>query len=72
MFGKSDDIQIEIMEDGTIKSSTYPISGANHANAEQFLRLMATMAGGETTRQRKAGHHHHHHQHEHAKAGGSN
>lgn len=67
-FGKSDDIQIEILEDGTIKSSTDPISGANHANAEQFLKLMGTLAGGETKRERKAGHHHHGHTHTHETA----
>jgi hypothetical protein len=66
-FGKSDDIEIEILEDGTIKSSTNPISGANHANAEQFLKQMATLAGGTTERKRKGSGHHHHgaHTHEH-------
>ena len=60
-FGKADDIQIEILPDGTIKSSTDPIGGANHSSAEQFLRFMATLAGGDTTRTRKAGHTHTHH-----------
>ena len=71
-FGKVDEIQIEVLEDGTIKSTTDPISGANHANAEQFLRQMATLAGGDTTRTRKAGHTHHgahSHDHSHDKAG---
>ena len=72
-FGKTDDIEIEILEDGTIKSTTNPVSGANHANAEQFLALMGRMAGGETTRVRKGtAHTHTHghaHTHDHAKAG---
>lgn len=68
-FGKHDTIQIEILEDGTIKSTTDPISGANHAGAEGFLKFMGTLAGGETKRERKAGHHHHGHTHTHEKAG---
>jgi len=56
---KQDDIQIEITEDGTIKVTTDPVSGANHANAEQFLRDMAAKAGGQTSRRRK-GHGHAH------------
>ena len=71
-FGKQDEIEIEVLPDGTIKSSTNPISGANHATAEQFLRYMATLAGGDTTRTRKAGHTHTHHgahSHDHDKAG---
>lgn len=62
-FGKGDEIAIEILEDGTIKSSTDPISGANHGNAEQFLRYMGTLGGGETSIKKKAGHAHHHHHH---------
>lgn len=63
---KTDHIEIEVLEDGTIKVITDPISGANHANAEEFLRFMARMAGGETTRVKRSdthhahGHHHHH------------
>lgn len=69
-FGKQDTIEIEILEDGTIRSTTDPISGANHANAEQFLKFMATLGGGETTITKRSGHHHgHHHHHEPEKAG---
>lgn len=62
-FGKQDAIEIEILEDGTIRSTTDPISGANHANAEQFLKYVGTLAGGDTTIKKKAGHTHHHHSH---------
>lgn len=58
-----DTLNIEILEDGTIKTTTDAVSGANHANAEQFLKYMATLAGGETDRQRRADAHHHHHHH---------
>lgn len=68
MFGKADEIQIEILEDGTIKSTTDKVSGANHANAEQFLRYVGQLAGGETTTRNRKGHHHthgHDHTHDH-------
>lgn len=70
MFSQ-DAMKIEILEDGTIRTTTDAVSGANHANAEQFLKYMATMAGGETVRQARAdahhhhGHGHHHHDHDH-------
>lgn len=67
---KQDDIQIEILEDGTIKVITDPVSGANHANAEQFLRDMAAKAGGETVRRRKGAGHAHEHGHTHVHTGG--
>ncbi len=44
---------IEILEDGTIKTTTDAVSAANHDNAEQFLRAMAHLAGGETKRERR-------------------
>lgn len=60
-----DALKIEILEDGTIKTTSDAVSAANHDNAEQFLRAMARLAGGETTREgrkdRKHGHAHHHH-----------
>jgi len=44
-----DKLVIEILEDGTIKTTTDEVGTANHDNAEQFLRAMARLAGGETT-----------------------
>src|SRR5450759_4262959 len=41
-----DRFRIEILEDGTIKTTTDAVSAANHDNAEQFLRAMANLAGG--------------------------
>ena len=61
-----DDIDIEILEDGTIKTSTNLVSMPNHSNAESFLKDMARLAGGETLRKKnpKAQGHTHIHGHE--------
>ena len=48
-----DSITIEILDDGTIKTVTDGVSGANHSNAEQFLRYIAQLAGGESKRSRR-------------------
>jgi len=69
----ADTLTIEILADGTIKTTTDPISAANHDNAERFMRNVAQLAGGETKRERRtdeaarrrAHHHHHEHNHEH-------
>lgn len=45
-----DKIKITILKDGTIKTETDQISPANHSNAEEFLNVMAGLAGGETER----------------------
>ena len=61
-----DRFTIEILEDGTIKTTTDAVSVANHDNAEQFLRAMANLAGGKTKRERRTDvkpHHHDAHQH---------
>jgi len=59
-----DKLTIEILEDGTIKTTSDEVSAANHDNAEQFLRAMARLAGGETTREaRKDLKRHPHHTH---------
>lgn len=65
-----DDIAIEILEDGTIKVTTNPVSGPNHASAEAFLREMSKLAGGETTRTRRSDAHTHQHGHIHSHDGG--
>ena len=59
-----DKLSIEILADGTIKTTSDEVSAANHDNAEQFLRAMARLAGGETTREaRKDLKRHPHHTH---------
>lgn len=59
-----DKLTIEVLADGTIKTSTDSISPANHRQAEEFMRLLAALTGGETTRARNVkgqqhGHRHH-------------
>ena len=56
-----DRFTIEILDDGTIKTTTDAVSAANHDNAEQFLRAMAILAGGETKRERRTDVKPHHH-----------
>lgn len=65
---RQDELTIEILPDGTIKTTTSRVSGANHSNAEQFLQHVAKLAGGDTERVRRADalHNHvHDHAHEH-------
>jgi len=50
----NDQLEIEIMEDGTIKTTTGRISAANHKNADEFMAMMARMTGGKTESQKKA------------------
>ncbi len=61
-----DQMTIELLPDGTLKTTTDEISPANHDGAESFLRNVAKLAGGETTREaRKDVNHAHVHAHEH-------
>lgn len=50
---RDDVLHIDILEDGTIKTTTDAVSAPNHSNAEAFLRFIATFAGGPTTRTRR-------------------
>lgn len=58
-----DQMQITILDDGTIKVETDRISQANHMTAEAFMRNMASACGGKQDRKQKHGTHHHHHHH---------
>jgi hypothetical protein len=60
-----DKMEIEIMPDGMIKVSTDAVSAANHMSAEQFLREVARLTGGTTTRTRRGHSHGHAHDHSH-------
>jgi len=60
-----DKIQIEILEDGTLKVTTNSISPANHIGAEAFLRDMSTLCGGKVERKAREGHAQHGHSHTH-------
>ena len=65
----SDTMVIEVLPDGTIRTTTDPISPANHQSAEAFLNQVTTLAGGAVSRQRRGAKHAHTHAHEHDKAG---
>jgi hypothetical protein len=62
---KIDNLEITVLADGTIRTVTDPISNANHSSAEAFLKEMARLAGGETTRKRRHEHGSHSHTHTH-------
>jgi catabolite regulation protein CreA len=63
-----DIIEIEILDDGTIKSTTNVVSPANHSSADRFFKLMAELAGGDVERQRRSHKHTHVHEHSHEEA----
>jgi hypothetical protein len=58
-----DKIKITVLEDGTIRSETDEISGANHQVAEEFLTMIARLAGGESERVRRTDVFRHSHEH---------
>lgn len=61
---KEDMIEIEVLEDGTIKITTDAISPANHLSADSFLKMIEQLAGGEITKQKNRKTHGQIHQHE--------
>ena len=67
---QEDAILIEILDDGTIKVSTDQISPANHLSADNFLKFLSELAGGEVTKAKNRHAHAHHHEHGHVKQGG--
>jgi metal-dependent amidase/aminoacylase/carboxypeptidase family protein len=48
-------IKITILDDGTIRSETDEFSAAVHETAEQFLRGVTALTGGEVERRAKTG-----------------
>ena len=65
MFETDSKLTVEILEDGTIKTTVIgSIDAANHDSAESFLRDVAKLAGGPTTREARDGAEAHHHHHE--------
>ena len=63
-----DEIEITILDDGTIRAENGQISGPNHMNADKFLAWIAEQAGGQKSRQRRGSHSHTHHEQEKVKA----
>jgi hypothetical protein len=62
---KDDVVDIEILPDGTIKSTFDPVSPANHANAEAFTRLLDELTGTKGKRTARKGSHVHVHNEDH-------
>ena len=50
---KVDTITIEVLADGTIKTTTPKISGANHQSADAFLKAVEGHLGGPTEARRR-------------------
>jgi hypothetical protein len=60
-----DEMRIEILPDGTIKTTTDPISPANHQSADAFVNELARLTGGATTKAKRGHSHTHTHTHTH-------
>jgi hypothetical protein len=56
----ADKIEVEILDDGSLKISTDKISAVNHGGAEILIRELIAAAGGEAVRTGKHGHSHSH------------
>ena len=50
-----DSMKVEILQDGTIKADSGPISQQNHMTAEAFLRNVAQAGGTKQERKHKQG-----------------
>jgi hypothetical protein len=46
---KTDNIQFEVLADGTISVTTDQISGTNHVSADKLLKQLFELAGGAVT-----------------------
>ena len=55
-----DAIKYEILEDGTITIETDAVSGKNHQSADDMLKSLASMMGGDVDVKKKRGHVHSH------------
>ena len=61
----ADEIQIDILADGTIRWTTGKVGAANHSIAERFLAEAAALAGGKVVVQKQGKAHTHGHEHGH-------
>jgi hypothetical protein len=50
----NDVLEFQILEDGTIKTTTGRISAANHKSADEFMAMLARELGGKAESQKKA------------------
>jgi hypothetical protein len=68
----ADKLNFKILPNGTIVVESDKVSEPNHASADEFLELLATLAGGEVTVKghddaRHSYEHAHDHEHVHSK-----
>lgn len=59
----TDIITGEILDDGTIRTVTDPISPANHSSANGLYKLMSELAGGGVEKQKRGKNHTHNQEH---------
>jgi hypothetical protein len=60
-----DVLKLTILEDGTIRTETEGISGANHASADAFVKGIDALMGGKVEVKQKRKHTHTHVAHVH-------
>ena len=58
-------ITVEILPDGRIKIDTGDMSGPTHTSADNFLKSVERLMGGEVEVQKRRESHTHHHTHTH-------
>lgn len=64
----ADTINLEILEDGTVRISTDKISAGNHRQADEVLAAIDALLAGAVETKHKHGHTHNHtHTHNHVK-----
>lgn len=62
------EMKIEVLEDGRVKVETGDMgTGPVHKSADDFLKMVEMMLGGEVDVEKIKKGHHHHHEHEHTK-----
>ena len=49
----ADNIEIEVLEDGSLKVQTSAISDKNHINADDLMDLLEDMLGGEVVKEKR-------------------
>lgn len=62
---KTNEFQVTVLEDGTVKVETGSVGGPEHMAAERFLVWLAEQLGGGSTRTRLSHGHVHEHAHGH-------
>jgi hypothetical protein len=60
----NDTIQWEILQDGTVTITTDAISGPNHQSADEMLKHLAELLGGDVSIQKRRKGHVHPHEHQ--------